>query len=158
MLTLADAASDVDGGGFSLVPWIPLLVAFVVAATTLGTAWWNTRGESAALRQLKAMNEALTGLPQAGEVRKRFEEARDRLAQRIADSDSKPPAWRRYGIPVLIVVAVIGPLVYAWLLGGRQDAAAPAGGIDQWLPIVVAGTAAGVAVSAAFDSRLRRKK
>ncbi|MBD8219669.1 hypothetical protein IFU40_13605 [Microbacterium sp. CFBP 13617] len=147
MLNLA-ANAETQAEGFSLVPWIPLLVAFVVGASTLGTAWWNSRGETAALRQLKAMNEALTGLPTSGDVRSKLEAARDRLALRIADSDVRRSTfWRRIGVPGLAIA--IGMALTAVGLWGTFNSSYGSVEVDDAVRTLLLGAAVGIAAASA---------
>lgn len=71
-----DAAMGFDWGGLA-VPVIAGAVAIVVAI-------YNTRGETTALRRLKAMNDVIDKLPKESAVLALFTAARDDLAQRVA--------------------------------------------------------------------------
>lgn len=71
-----EAETGFDWSGFA-VPVVAGSVAIVVAI-------YNTRGETAALRRLKAMNDVIEKLPAGSEVLASFTAARDALAQRVA--------------------------------------------------------------------------
>lgn len=94
------------------------MVAVVAAVAALGVALWNSRGESGELRQLKALNEALDGMPTSAEL-KSLEEARDILASRVSTWIRRAPARRRLGWSIaasvlgillaLLIFALAGP-------------------------------------------------
>lgn len=63
--------------------WVPLIVGVVAAVTTVAVAAWNGRGESAALRRLKALTEVLEQ-PLGSRAKANLEIARDILAVRVA--------------------------------------------------------------------------
>jgi hypothetical protein len=82
------------------------MVAGVGAVAAVGVAFWNSRGESAELRQLKAMNEALTGMAESDESLV-FLRARNGLAVRVAARVDAAPRRRRVA---WITIAVIGAI------------------------------------------------
>lgn len=86
--------------------WVPLFVAAIGAVAAIGVALWNSRGESAELRQLKAMNEVLAGLPDESTERKAFVVARDEVLLRVANRMTTAPARRRFAL--LVSASVVG--------------------------------------------------
>ncbi|MCP1427531.1 flagellar basal body-associated protein FliL [Microbacterium foliorum] len=132
-----------------MAQWIPLFVAVVAAATAIGVAFWNSRGESAELRQLKALNEALSAMSGPTKNTEAIERARDELALRVAAWISSGPARRRRGwtitgIAVGFVFASLGVVaITPWLasLGWSQSAlnafATALGSLSALVAIVV---------------------
>ncbi|MBW9120775.1 hypothetical protein JNB63_11770 [Microbacterium trichothecenolyticum] len=113
------AAEEAAATQTELADWLPLAVAIVGAFSAVGVAIWNGRGETAALRKLKAMNEALAGLPDDGAVALGFSAARDVLAERIATRITGPSLWKRFWrwlVGVVAGVAVVGAIWGASLL------------------------------------------
>lgn len=62
----------------------PLLVALVGAVSACVVAIWNTRGESAAIKRIKAINELISELPPEAKSTHDLLSVRDRLVTRIA--------------------------------------------------------------------------
>lgn len=97
--------------------WVPLFVAIVGAIAAIGVAFWNSRGESAELRQLKAMNEVLAGMSPSAE-RETLEAARNALVRRVARWVQTAPLRRRQAVVLSIGVVSfavgIVVLVVAW--------------------------------------------
>jgi hypothetical protein len=123
--------------------WVPLYVALVASLTAIGVAFWNTRGEFAELKQLRSMNEALTGMEGSIE-REVLVRARDKLAVRIAARVTAAPGRRRLIWTVLgTVLGVLGlTSLVVWLAptlpGWTQDAAAAAAAVGSVVTAVVA--------------------
>lgn len=114
------AAADQPGDNTSFATWATIVVAIIIASATISATVWNTRGESGALRRLKAMNEALEGLPSGEPVAIGFAAARDVLAQKIAYRITGPSVWKR---------------IAAWAAGAALGIAAFFGAL--WLVSVV---------------------
>lgn len=98
LVRLAVEASAPEAG---LVQWIPLFVGLFVLAASLWTSWWATRGETATLRQLKLINEVISGTPPDSDARVLLENARNLLATRIAANASQAPFWRDRGLSMV---------------------------------------------------------
>lgn len=92
------------------------MVAAVGAIAAIGVAFWNTRGESIELRQLKAMNEAEESLAEGSEEAAAFARARDALAVRIALRVMTAPGRRRLGWYITFAIVVLGVLVTGGVL------------------------------------------
>ncbi|KTR95172.1 hypothetical protein NS220_06790 [Microbacterium testaceum] len=111
MLTLAAGQTEVPAFAASLVPWIPLMGVLVATGAGLINSW-SARGESADLRQIKAMNEAIAGMPAGNSARDRLEEARDRLANRISSKDLRESrestVWVWAGLALLATLTAAG--------------------------------------------------
>lgn len=133
--------------------WLPLYVAVVGALGAIGVAFWNSRGESSDLRQLKAMNDVLTSLPADADATEAFSNARDGLVVRVAAHTAATPrrrrlAWRIAQIVLGLAVAVGGVLLAAPLLTANQM---------SWLVNLVAAlSAAGAAVFLMLNTRKLR--
>lgn len=125
--------------------WVPLFAAFVAAVAALGVALLNNRGESAELRQLKALNEVITGMPASAE-KVVLERSRDMLAKRVARWVRTAPTRRRqaFFLSVGVVAIAAGTLVLflIWpdLVESGWDSAAA----------VILTSAVGLAVAIAF--------
>jgi len=159
MLALLEITSEAPSDDLFIAPWIPLLVALVVAAGSLGAAWWNTRGESAALRQLKAMNEAIEGIPANRKVANDLSAARDRLAGRIAESDIRRSTfWRRFGIPSL--AALTGLALTAFGVWGslQMQPSAEAVATAQVTALVSVATAAVIVVVSVVSNAIAQSR
>ncbi|KTR95175.1 hypothetical protein NS220_06805 [Microbacterium testaceum] len=120
MLPLVHSAVEGSSSEASVISWIPLIVGLFVLAASLWTSWWGTRGESASLRRLKLMNEAIAGLPTGSDAHKQLEEARDRLAARISSSDVKQAYVRDTSlnfVPIVSLLATVGAVL--WLVMQR---------------------------------------
>lgn len=125
--------------------WVPLYVAAVASVTALGVAFWNSRGEFAELKQLRSMNEALSGMDPNAEMRV-LKQARDRLAVRIAARVSAAPARRRltwWVVSIALAIAAVviltlwlTPIVPTWFFEFASWAAAALGlvavGVTAW--------------------------
>ena len=121
-------AATSSTGAFSFGDLVPLIVAIIGTVSAIAIAIWNTRGESAALRRLKAMNEALEGLKDSGEVREAFKAARDVLAVRMANRVTGPSWWRKFGSWLLGVAIGVAVALASWgltlILPGFDEASA----------------------------------
>ena len=91
--------------------WVPLIVATVAAVASISVAFWNSRGESAELRQLKGMNEVLANLKSDSEEKRAFTNARDALLVRVAARTIAAPARRRLAVFTATLVFGTGMLV-----------------------------------------------
>lgn len=128
-LLLKAAADQSDENASPFAEWVPLIVAVVGAVSAIAVAFWNTRGESAALKRLKGMNEALAGLPSGEPVALGFAAARDLLAERIATRITGPSWWRKFwlwalgfAVGVAIVAGVWGlTVLFPGLLANGGD-------------------------------------
>ncbi len=128
------AASDESSGSFD---WSVYVVPLIAGLFLIAVAIYNTRGETAALRRLKAMNEVIEKLPEDSDVRPAFAAARDLLAQRVAVRMSKErtvwkkaPTWVVAVFVVVVVSAILGgaliifpPQVTEWELFGNLSIA-----------------------------------
>jgi len=85
---LAASTQGQTSNGFD---WGVLAVPVVAGMGAIAVAIYNTRGETASLRRLKAMNDVIEKLPKDSAVTTRFSEARDDLAQRVAARTSTNP-------------------------------------------------------------------
>jgi len=89
---LATAAQGQPSDGFD---WGVLAVPVVAGLGAIAVAIYNTRGETASLRRLKAMNDVIEKLPKDSEVLATFSAARDVLAQRVSVKLSGPRLWKK---------------------------------------------------------------
>ena len=104
------AAADQAAEGPSFAFWAPIIIAVISGAAAISVSAWNTRGESSALRRLKAMNEVIAGLPQGEPVQIGFSAARDVLAERVASRITGPSIWskiRAWALGVLLGVSIV---------------------------------------------------
>ena len=146
--------------------WVPLFVAVVGAVAAVGVAFWNSRGESAELRQLKAMNEVLSGLDAETEGAKTFVSARDELLVRVAARVSSAPTRRSYTLIIAGgVVAIAGIVVTLWLtVPAMTDAQAAALGNIFLIVVALGGLGMGwllpdaIGTSAAKAGRRARRR
>lgn len=111
MHELMAAAQDQASGGFD---WTGLSVPVIAGSAAIAVAIYNTRGETAALRRLKAMNDVIEKLPEESEVLLNFSAARDVLAQRVAIRLTGPKPWKK--IPTWGFGVIGGVLAAATLL------------------------------------------
>jgi hypothetical protein len=95
--------------------WVPLFVAIIAGVAAVSVAFWNSRGESAELRQLKAMNEVLTGMLDSQE-KETFTAARDELARRVAEWVSATPRRRRQAVGITVAVGGLALMTLAVFL------------------------------------------
>lgn len=86
---------------------MPLFVAIVAGIAAISVAFWNSRGESAELRQLKAMNEVLAGMS-ASREKDTFTAARDELARRVAEWVTAAPRRRRQAVNFTVIGGGLG--------------------------------------------------
>lgn len=134
--------------------WVPLLVAIVGAVAAIGVSFWNSRGESAELRQLKAMNEAMAGMPTTAPQTRALAAARDDLAVRVAARVTTAPSRRRLGwvitgsVAALAIIIAAGALILP-LVGDTSSA---------WLGWFALGTSLLTVVAGAFSIRLNTVK
>lgn len=66
--------------------WIPIAVAVIAAASTIAVQVWVNRGEPAAIKQIKLLNEAISGMPEEDPGAVALIEARSLLAVRLSRS------------------------------------------------------------------------
>lgn len=66
--------------------WIPIAVAVIAAASTIAVQVWVNRGEPAAIKQIKLLNEAIGGMPLEDPGTAALIEARSLLAVRLSTS------------------------------------------------------------------------
>jgi hypothetical protein len=98
--------------------WVLLYAAGIAAVATIGVAIWNSRGESAELRQLKAMNEVLAQVGESAPAAEVFADARNGLLVRAAAHIATAPRRRRViWISLVVIVAVAGLVIALWLWG-----------------------------------------
>ena len=147
-----------DTGVASGSEWVPLAVAIIAAVSAIGAAYWNTRGETSALRRLKAMNDVLKDLPPGAESTRTFTVARDRLAQRVANRISGPSFWRRVRWWVLGVIVGAGVVVgLVWLSTHVGTENAPAIPLFAFLTTVL-GASVSTLIASISDYTARARK
>lgn len=134
--------------------WIPLFGPTLTLIGVLGVAVWNGRGESRDIRQLKAMNEVIAGLPTNAEATQAFVDARDGMLVRVAAGIASLPRRR------LITWTVVGIVTAALLLVVAGWAVAPylSQGADLWISIVSAILAVSGGVLVIVSSRVAQKR
>lgn len=111
MHELLAAAQDQGSAGFD---WSGLSVPVIAGSAAIVVAILNTRGETAALRRLKAMNDVIEKLPKDSEVLSNFSAARDVLAQRVAIRVTGPKPWKK--IPAWGFGVIAGVLALAFFV------------------------------------------
>jgi len=139
--------------------WIPLWVALVAAIGAFSVAYWNSRGESAQLRQLRSMNEVLTGLPNGEHSTEAFKVARDALALQVAQRVVGPSRAGQVWSWIAMVVSVGMGAVWSiwWRTLSPTDA-------QPWILAVAtvaglgAGVASGIAVRRSRQARTLEQK
>lgn len=97
--------------------WLPLFGPTITAVGALGVALWNSRGESRDVRQLKAMNDVIAGLPETSDATRAFIDARDGMLVRVAAGVASLPRRRR--ITWIVIAVTLGAAAVAfvgWLL------------------------------------------
>ena len=96
--------------------WVPLFGAAVTTVGVIGVAFWNSRGESKDIRQLRAMNEVIEGLPSDSDATRAFVDARDGLLVRVAAGIASLPRRRRLVWVVIgFAAAAVALVVIGWL-------------------------------------------
>lgn len=123
MIALLSAGADAGSAGVGF-DWVPLAVPFIAGVSAIATPLWSTRGETSALRKLKAMNDVLEKMPEGQPATLGFAAARDLLAERVATRVSGPSLWSRLWrwvlgvvIGVLIVLLFYGLTLYVGISG-----------------------------------------
>lgn len=109
---------------------VTLIVAGIAAFTTIGVAWVNGRGESAELKQLRALNEALAAMPTSAFETERLRKSRDALALRVAAWVDQAPSRRRLGLAIAGAVVSLAVTIVALALSGL-DFTAPDGPLNS---------------------------
>lgn len=107
------AAEDGTSSGFD---WSGLLIGVIAGSVAIVVAIVNTRGETAALRKLKSMNDVLEKMPGDSDVALSFRAARDLLAERVAIRMTGPKPWKTipaWGFGVTGAVLAGGALIAA---------------------------------------------
>lgn len=100
-----------------MTEWIQLVGPALTLIGVLVVAVWNGRGESKDIRQLKAMNEVISGLSGDSEAGQAFVDARDGMLIRVAAGIASLPRRRRITWTVVGIVFVAGSLIAAgWLI------------------------------------------
>ena len=132
---------------------VTLFVAGIAAVASVSVAWMNVRGESAELKQLKAINEALAGMPTAAAETEALRASRDKLAARVAAWVDEAPARRRLGWAIAVAVIAVASTVVALALSGLNFTD-PANTWNTVLAIVT--TVAAAAVSFIASGSMRR--
>lgn len=155
MRAILTAAPQSIQGDFDFAP---LAVAFIAGASAIAVAFLNSRGETTALRRLKAMNEVLDGLPGNEPVTAGFKKARDLLAERVATRVTGPSFWKRVGLYALgVVLGVAMTLGISFLTLLIPNAASEARSLAVGLSLAAgAGVASLTALS--YHGRLRRER
>ncbi|MCT1395663.1 hypothetical protein M4D51_07975 [Microbacterium sp. p3-SID338] len=120
---------------------VTLLVAGIAGVASVSVAWLNVRGESAELKQLKAINEALAGMPTAAPETERLRDSRDVLAVRVAGWIDNAPTRRRLVLYIVGAVVSLAVTVVGLALSGLDFTASdgPANTIVSLVTTVVAG-------------------
>ncbi|WZO37212.1 hypothetical protein MRBLWO14_000977 [Microbacterium sp. LWO14-1.2] len=132
---------------------VTLLVAGIAAIASVSVAWLNVRGESIELRQLKAINEALEGMPTTAPETIALRVSRDKLAARVAAWVEEAPARRRLGWSIAVAVIAVAITVVALALSGFDftDSA------DMWnVVLAIVTTVAAAVVSFIASGSTRR--
>lgn len=122
-----------------MTDWIPLYVAIVGAAAAIGVAFWNSRGDFGELRQLKALNDVLPGLPE-GLEKLLLERTRDVLVARVAKRIAGAPGRRR------LVWIIVGAIAVTALVLGAVVALAPSLANSDLLNAIATGVPALLAI------------
>ncbi|MCK2024580.1 hypothetical protein KZC52_16755 [Microbacterium sp. kSW2-24] len=141
--------------------WVPLFVAVVGAVAAVSVAFWNSRGESAELRQLKAMNEVIAGLSDFPSGMSQFTEARNDLLMRVARRVKSAPKRRNAAVGIAAGVVVVAFAAWAFATYVPTLTTEQASTLAQVLVIVVslAGLAMGwlgMDAAKAASNRARR--
>ncbi|KAA0960875.1 hypothetical protein FQ142_08315 [Microbacterium sp. ANT_H45B] len=140
--------------------WVPLFVAVVAGVAAISVAFWNSRGESAELRQLRAMNEVISGLDADATEAVAFMAARDALLKRVAESVRTAPRRRGVALSLAGGVVIIAALVWGAATVVPALSTSQVEALLNVLAIVVAAgaVAMGWLVSDAFKTTHRRSR
>ena len=115
--------------------WIPLLVALVAGLSTVGVQLWINRGEPAAIKRIKLLNEAIAGMPEGDAGKLKLTEARTHLAvlvgTRLIGLRGVPRLLRKAGWWSFLIGAV---LIASWIVRVLLDPrTATASGVERSL-------------------------
>ena len=139
---------------------MPLLVAVVGAISAIGVAFWNSRGESAELRQLKSLNEAIVSMPTQNQNTQALSAARDSVAARVAKRIIEAPARRRLAWVVVAVISAIAVIVgLIVLLSPFIPTWVTSSDFLSWVSVILGGlTAVGAMASGEIVMRTSAKR
>lgn len=153
----SDGTEDVERYDHRMDEWIPLFASTVTVLGALAVALWNSRGESRDVRQLKAMNDVIAGLPADAEATAAFKDARDGMLVRVAAGVASLPRRRRITWSVVGLVLAAATLVFVgWLITPLIAPALSAGAIE-WMNAAAAFGTAAVAFAGMLWSRRQQK-
>lgn len=129
------------------------MVGIVGAVGAVSVAFWNSRGESGELRQLKAMNEVVQKLDLAADEAIAFLDARDALLVRVAARTMTAPARRTTAGWIASLVVVVGIVI----LGTSLLYPHVNSDVARWLNVLVS-TGVGALGAVAGISSIRKER